>query len=163
MTADAPRDGHELLERFRRWLRDRHMPITRQRDLVAQAIFAAGGHLSVEELERRVRDRGHAVGTATVYRALEVLVKSGLVRAHDFGEGFKRYEPLLSPAQHGHLICTRCGRVREFSTERFERTLPMVADEMGFLHQRHRVEIHGLCRTCRDAEIDALAGGRRRA
>jgi Fur family ferric uptake transcriptional regulator len=78
------------------------------------------------------------------------------VRANDFGEGFKRFEALLSPGQHGHLICSRCGRVTEFSTERFERLLPMVADEQGFQHQTHRVEIRGLCRVCREADAGAV-------
>ena len=49
-----------------------------------------------------------------------------------------------------------------FSTERFERALPLVADEHGFLPQRHRVEIHGLCRACRDAEVGVLARAGRR-
>ena len=121
-------------------------------------MFAGGEHLSVDGVERRLRESGHEVGTATVYRSLDLLVESGLVRAHDFGEGFKRFEPLLSPGQHGHLVCSRCGRVAEFSTERLERVLPMIADEMDFQHQSHRVEIRGLCHTCRDA--DAAAVGR---
>lgn len=157
LMSDTAAAGRELIERFRQWLRDRHMPITRQRDLVARSVFAGGGHLSVDGIQRKLRGLGHKVGTATVYRSLDVLVQSGLVRAHDFGEGYKRYEPLLSPAQHGHLICSRCGRVTEFSTERFERILPIVADEHGFHHQRHRVEIHGLCKACRDTEIGAIA------
>jgi Fe2+ or Zn2+ uptake regulation protein len=37
-----------------------------------------------------------------------------------------------------------------------------VADEHGFLPQRHRVEIHGLCRACRDAEVGVLARAGRR-
>ena len=154
MPDDAVRG--ELLERFRQWLRDRHLPITRQRDLVARAVFSGGGHLSVDGIQRRLRGQGHRVGTATIYRSLDVLVQCGLVRAHDFGEGFKRYEPMLSPAQHGHLICGRCGTVTEFSTERLERALAIVADEHGFQHQRHRVELHGLCRACREADIGAI-------
>ena len=93
---------------------------------------------------------------ATVYRSIDMLLASGLVRAHDFGEGFKRFEPLLSTSHHGHLLCSRCGKVIEFSTERFERLLPMVADEHDFQHHAHRVEIRGLCRTCRDADAAAL-------
>ena len=147
----------QLFDRFHRWLRERHLPITRQRDMVARAVFAGGEHLSVVGIQRRLREQGLRVGTATVYRSLDVLVQSGLVRAHDFGEGFKRFEALLSPGQHGHLICSRCGRVTEFSTERFERLLPMVADEHGFQHQTHRVEIRGLCRVCREADAGALA------
>ena len=43
-----------------------------------------------------------------------------------------------------------------FLTERFERLLPMVADEQGFQHQTHRVEIRGLCRVCREADAGAV-------
>lgn len=158
---EADGAAERLFERFHRWLRERHLPITRQRDVVARAVFAGGELLAVDGVERRLREQGHSVGTATVYRSLDMLVESGLVRRHDFGEGFKRFEPLLSPGQNGHLICSRCGRVTEFSTERFERALPMIADENGFQHHAHRVEIRGLCRACRDA--DAATVGRFRA
>ncbi len=162
-TPDADEAAAALFERFHRWLRSRHLPVTRQRDLVARVVFAGGEHLSVEGVERRLRDHGTPVGTATVYRALDVLVESGLVRSHDFGEGFRRFEPLLTSGQHGHLICSRCGGVTEFSTDRFERLLPMVADEQGFQLHDHRVEIRGLCVTCREADAATLgrSGSRR--
>ena len=98
-------------------------------------------------------NRGERVGLATIYRTLEVLVESGLVRAHDFGEGFKRYEPKAQQAGHEHLICIRCGRVVEFQNERLERMLPIIADEHAFQHQQHRVEIHGVCPDCRRRDL----------
>jgi Fur family ferric uptake transcriptional regulator len=162
-TLEVAGEANKLFERFHRWLRDRHLPITRQRDLIAQAVFAGGEYLSVDGIQRRLREQGHRVGTATVYRALDLLLESGLVRAHDFGEGLRRFEPLLSPGRRGHLICSRCGRVTEFSTERFERLLPIVADEHGFQHQAHRVEIRGLCRTCREADAATLGRAGRSA
>src|SRR6185437_2342444 len=113
-----------LLERFRRYLRDHRLPVTRQRALVAQTVLLAEDHLSVDGIRRRLREKGEQVGTATVYRTLDVLLESGLVRAHDFGEGFKRYEPMPAQAHHEHLICERCGRVVEFQNERLERMLP---------------------------------------
>ncbi|HEY3933539.1 MAG TPA: Fur family transcriptional regulator [Gemmatimonadales bacterium] len=154
---DAGDASLQLVERFHRWLRERHLPITRQRDLVARALFAGGEHLSIDGVARRLRESGARVGTATIYRSIDILVESGLVRAHDFGEGFKRYEALLTPGPHGHLVCSRCGRIARFSTERFERLLPIVADEAGFQHQTHRVEIRGLCSVCREADAGALA------
>lgn len=155
-TPDGPSPADRLFERFHRWLRERHLPVTRQRDAVARIVFAGGEYLSAEGVARRLREAGTVVGTATVYRVLDLLVESGLVRAHEFGEGFRRFEPLLSPGPHGHLVCSRCGRVTEFSTERFERLLPLVADEQGFQHQSHDVEIRGLCRRCREADARAL-------
>ena len=107
-------------------------------------------------IRRELKQRGERVGTATVYRTLDLLVESGLVRAHDFGEGFKRYEPMAAQADHEHLICQRCGRVVEFANERLERMLPILADEHGFQHQRHRLEIYGVCRECRQRELGPL-------
>lgn len=152
----AKGEGPALLDRFRRHLRDHHQPITRQRDLVAETVLTSEDHLSVGAIQRRLKERGSRVGTATVYRTLELLVESGLVKAHDFGEGFKRYEPMPMQAHHEHLICLSCGRVAEFSNERFERMLPMIADEHGFQHQHHRVEIFGICRDCQRRGLEAL-------
>ncbi len=158
MARLARGEGAALVDRFRRFLRDHHQPVTRQRDLVAQIVFVSEEHLSVEEIRRRLKERGEPVGLATVYRTLEVLVESGLVRAHDFGEGFKRYEPMPAQAHHEHLICERCGRVVEFQNERLERMLPIIADEHAFQHQRHRVEIYGVCRDCRQRELVVTGG-----
>jgi Fur family ferric uptake transcriptional regulator len=149
-------EGAALLERFRRFLRDHRLPVTRQRDLVAETVLLAEDHLSVDGIRRRLREKGERVGTATVYRTLDVLLESGLVRAHDFGEGFKRFEPMPAQAHHEHLICQRCGRVVEFQNERLERMLPIIADEHAFQHERHRVEIYGVCRECRQRELGPL-------
>jgi len=149
-------EGAALLERFRRHLRDRHLPVTRQRDLVARTVLTSDEHLSVETIQKRLKELGEHVGTATIYRTLDVLVRSGLVRAHDFGEGFKRYEPMPQQAHHEHLICLRCSRVVEFQNERLERMLPIIADEHAFQHQRHRVEIYGLCRECRRRDLGSF-------
>jgi Fur family ferric uptake transcriptional regulator len=141
-------DGPALLERFLRHLKDHRLPLTRQRERVAEVILNADDHLSVEQIQRLLAARGEAVGLATIYRTLDVLVDSGLVRAQDFGQGFRRFEAMPAQDRHEHLICLRCGRVEEFANERLERMLPMIADEHGFQPQRHRVEIYGVCGVC---------------
>ena len=146
-----------LLERFRRYLRDHQLPVTRQRDQIANVVLAADGHLSVDEIERVLRERNVRVGTATVYRTLDVLVRAGVARAHNFGEGFKRSEPAPAQAHHEHLICERCGKVMEFSNERLERMIPIIADEHSFQVRRHRVELYGICKECRARELGGLA------
>jgi Fur family transcriptional regulator, ferric uptake regulator len=146
-------EGAALLERFRQYLREHHQPITKQRDLVAQIVFLAEDHLSVEGIRRELKQRSERVGMATVYRTLDLLVESGLVRTHEFGEGFRRYEAIAGQSDHEHLICEQCGRVVEFANERLERMLPVLADEHGFQHRRHKVEIYGVCRICRQREL----------
>ena len=152
--ADA--EARELLERFRRWLRDQRLPVTRQRDLIADTLFRSAEHLSAEGVERRLREAGHPVGTATMYRTLETLVAAGLARVHDFGEGTRRYEADAGRAEHGHLVCRQCGAVTEFEHERLERMLGFLADEHGFQLRRARVELHGLCRDCQRRDVAPL-------
>ncbi len=159
MPPPSPDEALALLERFRRHLRERRLPITRQRLAVAEELFGSGDHPSVEDLERRIGATGADVGTATLYRTLEVLVGSGLVREHDFGEGFKRYEPVAGAPAHDHLICDRCGRVEEFANDRLERLLRMTADENRFLYRRHRVDVHGVCTGCRGRDLEPLGAG----
>ena len=102
-------------------------------------------------------DRGSHVGIATLYRTVEALVESGLAREHDFGEGFKRYEPSRDRTEHAHLICRRCGKVVEFSNDRLERMLRMTADEHHFHYERYRAEVHGICQDCRTRDVSRLA------
>ncbi|HEX9727792.1 MAG TPA: Fur family transcriptional regulator [Gemmatimonadales bacterium] len=157
MTSPPPQvDGHALLDRFRGYLRDHNLPITHPREAVASLIFFSGRHLSVEDIERGLADRDARVGKATIYRTLELMTTAQVVQEHDFGEGFKRYEPLVAQSHHEHLICVGCGRVVEFSSERLERMNALIAEEHGFRHDRHRLEIYGLCHPCQRRDAEAL-------
>ena len=150
-------DGTKLLGEFRQYLSDHNLPATNQRLAVAEAVFFATDHLSVDDVARQAAKRGAPVGTATVYRSLDLLVRSGLVKEHDFGEGFKRYEAMLPGQAHEHCICQSCGKVMEFSNERLERMIALLAEEVAFRPHHHRLEIYGLCRECQQANPLARA------
>lgn len=154
--SSPPAESTGLVERFTGYLRERRLPVTRQRLEVANALARVADHPSVERIHRDLRQRGIQVGTATIYRTIDLLVESGLVREHDFGEGYRRFEAAPERIHHEHLICQRCGRVVEFTNERLERMLEMVADEMDFLPRRHRIEVYGLCPECRRRDLAAL-------
>ena len=137
------------IQLFRRYLREQGLPVTPQRETVAEAIFASAGHLSVEDIENALRGSGERIGKATIYRTVEILVRSGLVEEHDFGEGFKRYEHLFgSTPVHEHLICINCHEVVEFQSPDVVRIQEEAANQHGFQSVRHRLEIYGLCGSC---------------
>ena len=87
----AQADAAVYVRLFGRYLREEGLPVTHQREAVANIVFGSGEHLSVDEIERVLRSEGHRIGKATIYRALDLLVDSKLVAELDFGEGFKRY------------------------------------------------------------------------
>lgn len=139
---------HPVVERFVAYLRQHNLPVTAQRLAIADVLLASDRHLSAEEVAAELGHRGQKVGTATVYRAIDTLLESGLLVERDFGEGFRRFEPARDIPQHEHLVCDHCGRVEEFRDERLERMTTLIAETRGFARLRHRLVIHGICRDC---------------
>ncbi|MEX0935544.1 MAG: Fur family transcriptional regulator [Gemmatimonadota bacterium] len=145
---------------FGRYLREQGLPVTQQRQAVAEIVFSSEAHLSVDEIEQHLREAGERIGKATVYRTLDLLVRSKLVEEHDFNEGFKRYEHRLSrQPEHEHLICLECGDVTEFKSEEIRRIKATIADRHGFRPTRHKLEIYGLCAACQEAGAEVPSEG----
>jgi Fur family ferric uptake transcriptional regulator len=142
-------DCAPAIEAFLAYLRDHNLPVTAQRQAIAEVVLCSDAHVSADEIERELWARGAAVGTATIYRTLDVMVRSGLVVERDFGEGFRRFEPARDEPNHEHLICSVCGRVVEFRDERLERMTMLLAEQQDFVRQRHKLVIEGICGKCR--------------
>ena len=150
MPVESP--AATFLHLFRRYLRDQGLPITQQRDAVAEVVFSSTDNQSVEDIEQKLRANGERIGKATIYRTLEMLVKSGLVAEHDFGEGFKRYEHLFGqPPVREHLVCTECGKVTSIHSPELMKLHQEVASRHGFLPARYRLAIYGICEDCQRA------------
>ncbi len=105
-------DPRDLIDEFTRYLRAHNLPVTPQRLAVAEILLMRDRHFSADEVAQELARNGSKIGTATIYRTLEVLVKSGLVVERDFGEGFRRFESARDMPQHEHLLVhgVRTGR-----------------------------------------------------
>ena len=130
---------------------------SRQRTIIAEAFFEMGGHVAVDELVARVRQQDPRVSVATVYRTMKLLAECGLAVARNFGDGQTRYEPAVRRHHHDHLICTGCGDIVEFESERIEELQDRVARRHGFEMEHHRLEIYGRCGRCRAARKETAA------
>jgi Fur family transcriptional regulator, ferric uptake regulator len=133
----------QLPEAFRRYLSREGLKTTRQRDLITELFAQVDEHVSVEDLLELVKERDAAIGYATVYRTLKLLVESGLAACRNFGDGFTRFEP-RSSVHHDHFIDEQSGRVIEFLDDQIERRQEEVAAEYGFRLTRHRHELFGV-------------------
>ena len=135
--------------RLAAWISQRGLKSTRQRDVIVDTFFTTEGHLSVDELLVKVAARDGNIGAATVYRTMKILSEAGLASARHFDDGQTRYEAALDRHHHDHLICTSCQAIFEFENERIEELQVSVAKEHGFLVTRHKLELYGLCASCR--------------
>lgn len=135
-------------ETLARYISDKGLKSTRQRDLIADTFLAQEGHLNVEELLDRVRGLDNRISAATVYRTMKLLTECGLADARRFDDGQTRYEPSLGRHHHDHLICKRCHAIIEFEDDRIEALQQAVARRHGFLITAHKLELYGLCANC---------------
>jgi Fur family ferric uptake transcriptional regulator len=125
---------------------------SRQRDVVVDVFLGCAGHVTVDELGARVRERDPSVGQTTVYRAVKLLADCGLATAHRFGAGETRYEPARPGTHHDHLVCTRCGAIEEFEDDAIEQLQAAAARRHGFVLEGHVFELYGRCRACRERQ-----------
>jgi Fur family ferric uptake transcriptional regulator len=152
-TAAEGRSLARPLEPFREWLKEHGLKATSQRDDIARVFLNAGRHISVEELYGEVKKVNPRVGYATVYRTLRLLKECGLAVERHFNDGEARYETAEGEKHaHDHFICERCSRIIEFSSFEIDALDQRIAKKLGAVITRHRLELYGICRQCREGE-----------
>lgn len=106
--------------------------------------------LTAHEIADELRRRGRGVGTATVYRTLELLEELRLLQRLDVGGGSARYEPALPGGEHHHhhLVCDRCGRVTPFEDRGLEQVIESLAKRLDYRVGDHDVTLRGSCPDC---------------
>jgi Fur family ferric uptake transcriptional regulator len=136
--------AEKLLWAFHEYLQQQGLRSTRQRDVIVATFGSTSEHVSVEDLLAQVRHQDTAIGYATVYRTLKLLVEAGFAAERDFGDGLTRFEPRRGE-HHDHMICEECGHIVEFQDADIERLQELVARRLGFELTRHRHELFGRC------------------
>lgn len=102
---DDPGAGHHLTLAER--LREAGLRVTRPRLLVLGLLDTEGGHLSVDEVARRLAERRTPLQRGSVYNVLQDLLAAGLVMEASAGAGPSRFE--VAGEWHHHFVCERCG------------------------------------------------------
>lgn len=104
-------------------------------------------HLSAEVIYSSLRETGDDVGLATVYRVLTQFEEAGLVIRHNFDGDHCVFE-LNKGEHHDHLVCVKCGSVKEFVDDVIEERQIRIAEQAGFEMTDHKLHIYGRCQAC---------------
>ena len=137
--------------------------VTRRLGAVDQR-FTSGRRELVEVLESADRpltvpeilgSASSALPQSSVYRNLTVLLEAGVVRRLLGTDDLARFELAEDLAgHHHHLLCSTCGSVSDVSAApKLERALSeaarLAAEEAGFEVTEHRIDLVGVCSSCR--------------
>ncbi len=129
-------------------LREKGYRLTPQRMMVLEAIEASPDHISAEEIHARARLQYPYINISTVYRTLELLKENGLVTETDLGGGRFLYHP-AGKAQHHHLVCRKCGKVRDIDINVLDNLRDQLKAQYSFNAELEHIAIFGTCDRCK--------------
>jgi len=125
-------------------LRSAELRATTQRVLLLATLIAEAKPLSVDDLGLRTKN---SLDTATIYRTLETFKEKGLVRRVDLDQGRALYEH--AGEHHHHIVCTKCGTIRDLDICLPKTLQNQVREESRFAHvNQHALEFFGVCKKC---------------
>ena len=135
----------DLTERFRA----RGLRVTPQRQAIFRLLHGDATHPTVETLYERARADMPTISLKTVYQTVHDLERLGQVELLDVGTGSLRVDPNVEHAHH-HLVCTRCGAVRDVLVDIADVRLPP-RDRRDFTVEAVEVVFRGVCDRCSEA------------
>lgn len=127
-------------------LREQGLRITAARRLVLEALFAADGPVSAERIAEGVAGRVPRSDLASVYRNLETLEGTGLVRHVHLGHGPGLYA--LAGVVREYIVCESCDRVRAVDSTELDDVRAEIRERFGFHTRFSHFPIVGLCPDC---------------
>jgi Fur family transcriptional regulator, ferric uptake regulator len=139
----------QATEKFKEYLKVKNLLFTLEREHILKTIMGLEDHFAADALLSACRAHEHHVSRATIYRTLDLLEQSGLIKKMNFGKDQSIYEFILGVAHHDHMICTKCGKVIEFISEEIEKLQDNIAKEYNFDLVNHSLRFFGLCENCR--------------
>lgn len=135
----------ELEDRCRRL----GIPLTTPRRAVMEVLIERADHPTADHLFAEIAVQMPSLSRATVYRTLEKLVEIGLVIRVCHPNAAARFD--VKTHRHQHLVCDRCGSIRDMEVPDLN-DLPIPdTSETGFQIRDYFVQFRGLCRKCAES------------
>lgn len=121
---------------------------TRPRQGVVDVLGRHPQPLTIHDIHQKLARTG--TDLASVYRTVNLLVKHGVAVAVDSVAAGRRYE--LSDRHrehHHHVVCQRCGTVKDIRDCGLSRIQEAIARSTGFKILHHDLKFIGVCSGCR--------------
>src|SRR3954470_2958009 len=129
---------------FRRYLHDQRLKFTPERAMMLDAVLRKQGLFDPDQLVSDLKQLGHRVSRATVYRTLAHLQDAGILKQVFFDNKQSYYEVIAGRQTNDYLICVSTGKLIEFSSDRLKALRDEICKQHGFDPISHQFHIFGI-------------------
>jgi Fe2+ or Zn2+ uptake regulation protein len=150
-TSDNTNANPELHAQVEARLRRIEQRYTAGRRAIVSLLASAGHPVTIGDIAERLP----RLPRSSAYRHLVDLQAAGVVRRVAANDEFARFELAEDLTEHHHhLLCLSCGRVTDVTPSvGFEKAITRQLDDLaeaeGFQPHSHRVDVFGVCASCR--------------
>jgi Fe2+ or Zn2+ uptake regulation protein len=136
-------------------LRDHGCRITPVVISVVNQFYKTGVVTTPQKLREEISAQlGYAIGFPTIYRVLERLLQSGILRNMHRPDGIMRYYLCRNPdgEDHQHFICSRCMEVQEVTMSHSAELEMYVKNNLNATVNCQFTQLEGLCQKCKQGD-----------
>jgi len=126
----------------------RGVRFTELRQLIFELVWSRHKPIVAYDILDTVQKLGRRAAPPTVYRALDFLLKQGLIHRIASLNAYIGCDSPQEPHQGQFLICEACGEAVELMCSAIEKCTAIAAEQVGFRIKSRIIEIHGLCAVC---------------
>ncbi|MEK7460007.1 MAG: transcriptional repressor [Patescibacteria group bacterium] len=132
---------------FKDALRGANSKVTPGRIAILNVLKKSTSPVSVQQISEKLPVK---LNQTTIYRAIEALSLSGIIRKIDLGETGSRYELSMGTTHHHHIICKKCGKIEDIKncdSDELEKLVLKKSVSFSSI-QDHSLEFFGVCKKC---------------
>ena len=123
---------------------------TKQKMLIIEAVRSTCSHPTAEQVHAMVADEVPGISLGTVYRNLNHMAETGILRRISVTNSPDRFDGNLTP--HHHLCCSKCGEFSDRFDLKYDEGLDTLAEKKsGYSIVRHETVFYGICKQCKCA------------
>ncbi len=137
-----------FVNKAKQTLRDNGYKLTGPRLMILEFMLESERHYSMKEICCGLQKKFSGIGTATVYRNVNLFLKLGIFRTSPVNNNQFYYTVNQPGDRHHHMICLKCGTRVEFNSCSFAFIAKEIENKTHFEIYDHTLEVYGLCPGC---------------
>jgi Fur family ferric uptake transcriptional regulator len=137
----------DMAEILTQYLEKKKMRKTEERSMILRCICSFPSHFDISQLSQKLEEINFHVSLATLYNTLDILEDCRIVVRHQSIQS-TLYELRILAETHQHLICTKCGAIRDLKNVSLKQNIENLKIPR-FNAEYYALYIYGICSKCK--------------